>query len=61
MTKQQMQEPGKNPLENAINDNKYITDHDRLKDQEKMDNVHAQQIVQTMQYVEPFGDIPDMN
>ena len=61
MTKQQMQEPGKNPLENAIKGGKYITEIDRQKDAEKLENEQAQHIVQTMQHVEPFGDIPDEN
>lgn len=58
MTKQQMQEPGKNPLENAINGGKYITQNDRNNDVEKMEKEQAQQIVQHMQHVEPFGDLP---
>ena len=41
MTKQQMQEPGKNPLENAINGGKYITENDRHKDVEKHETAQA--------------------
>jgi hypothetical protein len=36
-----MQEPGKNPLENAINGGKYITENDRHKDVEKEENEQA--------------------
>ena len=60
MNKQQEQEPGKNLLENAINGGKYITENDRHNDKEKEEDAHAQQIVQTMQYVEPFGEIPEL-
>jgi hypothetical protein len=36
-----MQEPGKNPLENAIKGGKYITENDRQKDAEKLENEQA--------------------
>ena len=42
----------------AIEHGKYVTEKDRVRDIQAEEEMHAKHIVQTMQNVEPFGDIP---
>ena len=42
----------------AIESGKYVTEKDRVRDIQAEEEMHAKHIVQTMQNVEPFGDIP---
>lgn len=42
----------------AIESGKYVTEKDRVRDIEAVEEQQAQHIVNTMQNVEPFGDIP---